>query len=302
MNDQLDDLRRMLTEPAGPHLDDEKLAEMVTAELSGEDVDVLYATEMAHLGRCPNCAAAYEELASLSFTAVAGMAAAAYAMTPQQVLVDLLQAELGEPAAAAVSETVAALPLLFAQPPATPEAFDVALAGVSLPPTQSAVVAAARRYLAALAVYLASSAAAVWGRAVDVQTAVSPQGHQLQLQPAPGTAVPVLSSGETGDAWHLLSRRVGQPVAWHVSVRAARLSATGCALMVHVDRPGLANAGDRQVTIAYGGREETAVTDANGTAAFPLVPIAALPTLQVTIDTFSDTLPDTLPEQPGQQR
>lgn len=291
MNDHLDDLRRMLTEPAGPHLDDEKLAEIVTAELSGEGVDVVYATEMAHLERCPDCTAAYEELASLSFTAVASMAAAAYAMTPQQVLVDLLQAELGQPAAT-VSEAVAALSLLFAQPPATPEAFDVALAGVSLPPSQSAVVAAVRHYLTALAVYLASAAAAVWGRAVDVQTAVSPQGHRLQLQPAPGTAVPVLSSAETGDAWHLLSRRVGQPVAWHVSMRAARRSATGCALMVHVDRPGLADAGGRQVSIAYGGQEQTAVTDANGTAAFPLVPIAALPTLQVTIDTLPDTLPE----------
>lgn len=298
MNNHLDDLRRMLTEPAGAHLDDKKLVEIVTAELSGEDVDVLYAPEMAHLGRCPECAAAYEELASLSFTAVGNMAAAAYAMTPQQVLVGLLQAELGQPAAAAVSEAVAALPLLFAQPPATPEAFDVALVGVSLPPSQSAVVAAARRYLTALAAYLASTAVVVWGRAVEVQTAVSPQGHRLQLQPAPGTAVPVLSSAETGDAWHLLSRPVGQPVAWHVSIRAARRSATGCALMVHVDRPGLADAGGRQVTIAYGGREETAVTDANGAAAFPLVPIAALPTLQVTID----TLPDTLPEQPGQQQ
>ncbi|MCL4266944.1 MAG: hypothetical protein KJ069_27440 [Anaerolineae bacterium] len=293
MNNHLDDLRRILTEPAGPHLDDEKLAEMVTAELSGEDVDVLYTPETAHLGRCPDCAAAYEELASLSFTAVAGMAAAAYAMTPQQAFMTLLQPELAEPAAN-LSQVIAALPLLFAEPPTTPEEFEAVLAHTTWAQSVPDVATTVLRHLAALTAYLTSTAAAVWGRAVDVQTAVLPQGHQLQLQPAPGTAVPVLSSAETGDEWHLLSRSVGHPVAWHVSMRAARRSATGCALMVHVDRPGLADADGRQVTIAYGGREETAVTDANGTATFPLVPIAALPTLQVTIDT--------LPEQPGQQQ
>lgn len=288
MNEHLDDLRRLLTEPTGPHLDDETLVELVTAELSGEDVDVLYAAEMVHLAHCAECAAAYEELASLSFTAVASMAIAAYAITPQEAFIRLLQVELTESDAAHVSQVVAALPGLFAESPATPEEFDAALAHTIWPQSLPDVTMAVRHRLTALAAYLASAAASVWGRAVEVQTAVSPQGHRLQLQPAPGTAVPVLSSAEAGDEWHLLSRRVGQPIAWHVSMRAARRSATGCALIVHVDRPGLANAGGRKVAIVYGGRQETAVTDAHGTVAFPLVPIAALPTLQVTIDNLPE--------------
>ncbi len=285
MSDHLDELRRALKEPTGPHLDDERLAEIVTAEAAAEDVAALYVAEMAHLARCPNCAAEYGELMSLSLTAVADMAAAAQSITPQEAFIALLQQELDEPLAAGIHESAAAFPLLFARPPATPEEFDASLANTALSPKNQAIVAAARRNLPALAAYLMGAAAAIWGQALAVQTAVSEQGHQLQLQPAPVSAVPVLSSSERGKEWPLLSRRVGYPVSWHVAARARRQSATACTLTVQADRPGLADAGGRLITITYGERMVTAVTDANGAATFVNVPIAALPTLLLTIDT-----------------
>jgi hypothetical protein len=288
MSERLDELRHALTEPIGPHLDDEQLAEIAAAEVAGEDVDAIYDGEMAHLACCPDCAIEYGELVALSATAVAAMAAAAQSMTPQQVFSAVLQQELAEPAVADVPEVVAALPLLFAQPPAIPEEFDAVLATTAWLQKSQAVVAAARHHLAALAAYLISTAAATWGQALAVQTAVTPQGHQLQLQPTAVSAMPLLSSVETGTEWHLLSRRVGYPVSWHVSARAVYETTTACTLQVQADRPGLADASGRMITIVYGERRVTAVTDVNGIATFPPIPIAALPTLLIAIDTQTE--------------
>ncbi|MEM7117611.1 MAG: hypothetical protein AAF614_34585 [Chloroflexota bacterium] len=74
MSDYLDQLRQALSEPLGPHLDDEVLAEMATAEAAGEDIEVLFAQELIHLEQCVQCAEAYAELVELMETAVSAMA------------------------------------------------------------------------------------------------------------------------------------------------------------------------------------------------------------------------------------
>lgn len=284
MSNRLNDLYHLLAQPVSPHLPDETLADMAMAEVSGEDVDARFPGEMSHLAQCEQCAAEYSELVAFSLAALGDMAAAAQTVTPEAVLLALLQKELAEPDASAAGEVVAALPLLFATPPTTPEAFDASLAETSLPQKSPALIAAARRNLAALAAFLVGQAAAIWGQAVEVKTAVSAQGYQLQLQPALKTAVPVLSSAEKGEEWRLLSRRIGHPVSWQVSARVLSQSATAGTLQIQADRPGLADASGRPITITYGERSITAVTDATGTATFTEVPIAALPILLVTID------------------
>jgi hypothetical protein len=286
MNNRLDELHRLLANPVTTHLTDDNLAEMAAAEAAGEDVDVCYPDEMAHLAQCSHCATEYGELVAFSLAALGDMAAAAQAVTPEEVLLALLQKELAEPVALDAAEIVAALPLLFATPPATPEAFDASLAGTSLLQKSPALIAAARRNLAALTAFLVGKATTIWGQAVDVRvkTAVATQGYQLQLQPALKTAVSILSSAEKGREWRLLSRRVGHPVSWQVSARVLAQSATAGTLKIQADRPGLADASGRLITISYGERSVTAVTDATGTATFADVPIAALPILMVTID------------------
>lgn len=62
MSKRLDELRRLLTETPGEHLSDETLAEIVTAELAGEDVDNLFAEQFRHLESCERCAEAYSAL------------------------------------------------------------------------------------------------------------------------------------------------------------------------------------------------------------------------------------------------
>ncbi len=62
MSKRLDELRRLLTEPPGEHLSDETLAEIVTAELAGEDVDTRFAEQIRHLESCERCAEAYSAL------------------------------------------------------------------------------------------------------------------------------------------------------------------------------------------------------------------------------------------------
>jgi hypothetical protein len=285
MTDHLTNLHRLLTQPIGPHLADERLAEMAAVEATGKDVAIHYGAEVAHMEVCPECATHYNELVLMTLTAVSQMSAAARAVTPQEVFAALLQRDMAEPVEASiVQEVAAALPLLFIGPPTSAEEFDLALAATSFPERASDVISAARRNLATLAAYLVGAAEAVWGKELEVRTAVSAHKHHLQFQPAPALAIPTLSSQATGDEWVLLSRPIGQPQPWHVAARARRYSALVCTLTVHVDRPGLADASERRVAIEYGGQMVTAVTDTNGTATFIGVPIAALATLVITFN------------------
>lgn len=282
MSNPLNELRRAITAPIGPHLNDETLAEIGAAESAGEDVDALYPEDMAHLSQCPDCVSAYGELVSLWQTAVTNMHTAAETVTPQQAFLALLQKDQGVSVNATALEA-AALPLLFPHAPDTPAAFDAALAKATIPAQSEGVVQAARRNLAALAAFLSGAAAAVWGQSLEVKTAVSRQGYQLQFEPAPALAISVLSSGEAGSEWLLMARRVGQP-AWHVSARAQRETATTCTLLVQADRPGLTDASGRPITIEYGSETKTAVTNSNGEAIFTDIPVAALPALRMTLN------------------
>jgi hypothetical protein len=283
MSNSLNELRIALTTPVGAHLDDETLAEIAAAESAGEDVDALYPEDMAHLSQCPDCVSTYSELASLWQTAVTDMSATAQSLTPQQVFLALLQKDSDVSVNTDALEA-AAFPLLFPQAPDTQAAFDAALENATIPAQSEGVVQATRRNLAALAAFLSGAAAVVWGQSLEVKTAVSAHGYRLQFEPAPPIAIPVLSSGEAGTEWHLLARRIGQPV-WHLSVRARRETATTCTLLVQADRPGLIDAAGRLITIEYGKKATTAMTNDNGEATFPHIPIFALPALQMIINT-----------------
>ena len=75
-------LYQALTEPLGPHLDDETLAEIASAEAAGENVDRMYADQLHHIESCVICAEAYASLAEGMLAATADMAEAANALTP----------------------------------------------------------------------------------------------------------------------------------------------------------------------------------------------------------------------------
>jgi hypothetical protein len=286
MSKRLDNLRRILAEPLGAHIDDQRLAEMAAGTTAGEEVDALFATELAHIEQCLACAAEYDELVTLSVTAVTDMHVAAQEISPQEVFAELIRR------AADVSlnrnmvrQLIAALPFLFTQPPASATAFDEALAGKDLAEqrTHLPILQAVRRNLAALTAYLTSASNAVWGRALQTETTTATQGYRLNFQPALAPAIPTLSSGVVGEEWELFSRRVGQMPPLHVDVRARRQTDLACRLIVHVDRPGLVSAAGRQVTVQFAGESVTQVTDDNGNVTFSDVPIAALAELVLTI-------------------
>jgi hypothetical protein len=69
MSKRLDELRQLLSGLAGEHLADETLAEIVTAEIAGESVEQLYASELRHLESCMLCAEAYGRLVEITLAA-----------------------------------------------------------------------------------------------------------------------------------------------------------------------------------------------------------------------------------------
>lgn len=70
-------LYQALNSPPTPHLDDETLAQIVEAELAGENVDMLYSDQVEHIESCETCAAAYSELLVIMQEIVGEMAQAA---------------------------------------------------------------------------------------------------------------------------------------------------------------------------------------------------------------------------------
>lgn len=286
MSKRLDNLRRLLTEPLGAHIDDQRLAEMAAAISAGEDVDALFATELAHIEQCLACAAEYDELVTLSVTAVTDMSLAAQEISPQEVFAELIRRAADVSLdRTMVRQLIAALPFLFTQPPASPTEFDETLAGNDLAEqrTHLPILQAVRHNLAALAAYLTSASNAVWGRVLQTEITTAAQGYSLNFQPALAPAVPTLSSGVVGEEWELFSRRVGQMPPLHVDVRAQRQTDLACRLIVQVDRPGLVSAAGRQVTVQFAEESVTQVTDYNGNVTFSDIPIAALAGLVLTI-------------------
>lgn len=75
-------LYQALTEPIGPHLDDETLAEIASAEAAGKNIDRMYDAQLVHIEACVKCAEAYASLVEMMFAATADMAQAANALAP----------------------------------------------------------------------------------------------------------------------------------------------------------------------------------------------------------------------------
>jgi hypothetical protein len=286
MSDGLDELRRLLAEPPGHHLDDATLAEVAAAEAAGEDVDALYALELQHIESCLPCAEGYSSLVTIMLEAEREMAIAAGTLTPQDVFTSLLLRDLkrlghaSAELAATVRTVVAELPVRFIRLPATAAEVDAADPLADLFP---ALHQALRRHAATLGTYLQTVANTAWGRPVDVQATTTATGHRLQLQPGLAPSIPILESEVGGEEWLLLAHPVGSVTPLFVEARVRRQSELAGTLQVRVDRPSTASPAGRVVQVQIAGQTVTAVTDDLGIAQFSDIPIAVLPELEIFI-------------------
>lgn len=83
-------LHQALSEPAGPHLDDETLARIADAEMAGEDVAALFKSQITHMELCEECAAAYSELVVMLQSTVEEMGQIAEALSiPEPPFLDI---------------------------------------------------------------------------------------------------------------------------------------------------------------------------------------------------------------------
>jgi hypothetical protein len=286
---KLDHLRRLLVEP-GPHLDDESLAAIATAEAAGEDVAARFAAELAHVESCVACADSYAALVELMQAAIADMAEVATAPTPEEAFIASLSAAAG-PAVPRpyVAGLVASLPLLLVEPPADAAAAEQAVAHIlsqADSPANATIVAALARAMRAtwpaLVGYLRRQVDAVWGEAVTVVRSAAGPWHALELRLKPAEQ-PLLGVKEPGPEWSLFSQRVGEPLSLRIDAQATRSGPLACRLSVRADRPGLANPAGRRVELLWPGHQSQALTDETGIATFDAVPIAALPQATIRI-------------------
>lgn len=285
-------LRRILTAKDAPPIDDTLLAEIASAEAAGEDVEALYALELQQIEASLPLAEAYAELVAMMETAVSQMAAAAAAVSPQDVYVHLLQRQLAaqmdagiilEPhlraLAAELAQNMTGLPHTAVD---IPEPLLHAAAGQLPAALRPPLIAVIRENVATLALYLRGHAAALWMRAFTVTPDQKQGAPFLQFGLAPAS-VPVMSGAETGQRRVLFNQRVGRPLAQNVTVEVEQTSALACTLRVQRVRPGLMDAANQVVQVTYGAVLQTAVTDATGAAHINDIPISALPTLAITL-------------------
>lgn len=292
MNNNLLILGHLLTDQSSSHLNNERLAEIVTAEVAGEDVAALYADDMQHIESCLFCAEAYSNLALMVQTAVIEMSTAAETITPQEVYTTLLLQDTASWSSPQllqiIQELISRFPLIFAQAPASPTEISQSTIQKLLDPViaipadlVSAITEVVQRRLAALSLYLIGVAQHTWGQNLDIKVETSPFGHLIHFQPGPKLVIPTLSGQEASHRWPLLSRRIGSPVPYHLEARAERVSDLACQLVVRIDRPGLRHTAGRQVEIRYSGVQETAVTNTQGIVTFLNVPIAAITQIEI---------------------
>jgi hypothetical protein len=288
----LEALRRGLEGPGDDHLDDETVAALATAEAAGEPLEDTFGPQLAHLEQCVECAETYADLMEFTLAALAEMDARAEALSPAEVFADLLARELATAGiigdiplpdvAEALARQLAHRPRTAAD--VTPEMVARALesaAGHAPNAAADSLTAAVRARLPALGLFLSGAAAGAWGRILQVRQKMAGEWPAFSLTPEPRAAVPLLSGESSGDRWPLFSRRVETPLPLTVEAWAERQSALACRIVIRIDRPGLAEAGDRPVQLHYPGATRTALTDAAGVARFDDVPIAAIPHLEI---------------------
>lgn len=284
------ELRQALTASSttsSPHLNDNVLAEIATAEALGENLETLYAAALQHLELCVDCADNYANLVATFQDALNEMASTALTISPAAAYAAIIQSSIAVPAESAaeweqlVKNAADSLPVWFSSVTAITQQ-NVAQVVDQLfkaQPFSQALIPAARRAishkLGALAAYLTGQANACWQRDFLVRI----EGHALQLTPALPRQVPVLGETIAEEARILFKQRLARPFPLNVTTRAARVSALGCRVDVRIDSPGLLDASGRRVGLIYGSQRITTVTDKDGVATFPLIPIAALENL-----------------------
>ena len=212
-------LYQALVEPIGPHLDDETVAEIASAEAAGENVDQMYAIQLQHIESCVKCAEAYASLVEGMLAATTDMAETANVLASRKTYED----QLGQ---------------------------------------------------------LANS---IWGRVIEISSAVTGGWRSLRLSLAPPTVVPTLGNEPIGADWVLLSQQFGQPLPLMIEVRARRLTEVMCQLAVRVDRLGLTEVAGRSIEIAFDDQVQRALTDDQGVALFGSIPITVVAQLTIRV-------------------
>lgn len=286
-------LRDALTAPLGPHVDDETLALIVTAEAAGENVDVAYAETMAHIERCATCAASYGELAQMMFAAVADMDAAAGALAPSDVYTALLAQQLeregldASQAGRLANQAARNLPLSLSAAP-QPESIDERwLAGV-LPPAESPALVqplarALRATASALARYMRALAEDTWARYVRFHDTIVEGWNRLPLMAdtSPGARPSMVREAEP--AWELDQEGSGRPLSLTIDARAERLDNVSCRLIINVDQEGKPPAAGRVVRLRAGSHVWEATTNEKGVGQVEPFPIASLSALMIKV-------------------
>jgi len=287
-NNGLSSLYEALTQEPGPHLTDEILAEVATAETAGENIDSLYPVEMQHIETCVDCAEAYSELAEMMLTAVDEMVARAEAVSPLEVYATLIERAISNQVtnypeiSTLIKELAARLPAYFTHLPETETKTNSieGLVNEIVPATDqisAVIIHGMRQNLSALSIYLESAANAAWGRTVRVMQELSDNWHNLSLSLGPQYRTATLGEFDELEEWPLLRLQSGQPLPVQVTAWAERLSPLACKVYVQVDRPGLISAAGRKIELDYGGQIITAHTDEKGIVSFEPVPVVAVP-------------------------
>jgi hypothetical protein len=286
------ELRQELTADSptsSPHLNDDVLAEIATAEALGENVETLYIAALQHLELCVDCADTYANLIEIFQDALNEMTTAASTVSPAAAYAAIIQHSATVPTESAdawaqlVKNVTDSLPAWFSSITAVTQANVTQVVDQLLQtqPFSQALILAARRAishkLGALAAYLTGQADAGWQREFQVRIT----GRALQLTPAPARYVPVLGEAVVAEERILFKQRLARPLPVNVTARATRVSTLGCRVDMRIDSPGILDASGRTVHLIYSSQRTTAVTGANGVATFPLIPIAALENLVI---------------------
>lgn len=281
-------LHKAITTPLSPHLDDETIAELATAEAAGEDIEASYPAQVRHIEVCAQCADEYGELVEMMLAAVGEAFAAP---SPQDVYANTLLEDIRTRAVESprlpdfVRKMVALLAVRLADHPAS-----VADIGgetieelIDDSEVSATILQSIERHLPVLAIYLTGMAEAAWGRAIGIKASLSETWGSLQLHPLPEATAPTLSGHETGREWQIFRQHIGQPLPLNITAWAERQSPLACSLSIQIDRPGLQDVAGRSVQLKYGDQTWVVETDQAGIARFESVPVAAVPDVEILI-------------------
>lgn len=288
-------LHTALTQPLGPHLSDETLAEVATAEAAGENMERMFAEQLRHIEHCVLCAEAYSHLMEMSLAVFQNMTEAAEVVDPLAVYADLLfnrvKHRVGDLLGLRVlaGSVAASLPALFTAVPASPQEEHASAihslvtrkaSGSESAQAAPHLVQSIHELWSALSIALEGRAHSMWGRLVKTRSGLTAGWNTLQLSLLPAQ-VAQLGGEETGDRWFLVDERLGDPIPVRFSMQADRLSPLACRISIHIHRPGLRRLAGRPVQLLFAGTTLEGQIDARGQVQFEPVPVGAISDLEV---------------------